>query len=286
MTTPTIAAAALGRWEWEPGIAIPLVMIAGIYSRGLRSIAARGGGRGIRRWEIASFAAGWATLAVALLSPLHEMSEQLFSAHMIQHELLMAVAAPLLVAGQPMLVMLWAFPLRTRQAIGRATKAAPIRRVWLIASRPLDAWLIHGIVIWGWHVPALFQATLRSNLVHGLQHLSFLGSALLFWWAVIHPRRRAALGLSIVYLFTTAVHTAVLGALMTVARAPWYPLYAATGGAVRWGMTPLQDQQLAGLVMWIPAGLVYLVAALILLRRWIRDSEWTVAQGEHVPLTS
>jgi putative membrane protein len=94
----------------------------------------------------------------------------------------------------------------------------------------------------------------------------------------MHPRRRSALGLSIVYLFTTAVHTAVLGALMTFARTPWYPSYAS--GASAWGLTPLGDQQLAGLIMWIPASFAYLIAALIILRRWLRDSETDVVRQE------
>jgi len=124
----------------------------------------------------------------------------------------------------------------------------------------------------------LFQAALHNDAMHGLQHLSFFGSALLFWWAILHPRRHAALGLSVFYLFTTAVHTAVLGALITFARSPWYPAYVAP--AAGWG--PLEDQQLAGLVMWIPAGLAYLVAALVIVRRWLSESEGSVVRAEVV----
>jgi putative membrane protein len=141
-----------------------------------------------------------------------------------------------------------------------------------IRIRPLEAWLAHGVVIWLWHVPVLFESTLRSNAMHALQHASFLGSALVFWSAIIRPRRRASLGLSIIYLFTTAVHTSVLGALMTFARTPWYAAYASTAAA--WGLSPAEDQQLAGLIMWIPASAAYLIAALIVIRRWLADSEW------------
>jgi cytochrome c oxidase assembly factor CtaG len=119
---------------------------------------------------------------------------------------------------------------------------------------------------------------LRSDAVHALQHLCFLGSALLFWWRVLRGGRRAAAGTAVVFLFTTAVHTSVLGALMTFSRTPWYPPYAA--GAATWGLTPMSDQQLAGLIMWIPLSLVYLVAALAIIRRWLADSEWTVVQRE------
>jgi len=142
----------------------------------------------------------------------------------------------------------------------------------------MNAWLVHAVVIWGWHLPVLFQAALHNDALHGLQHLSFLGSALLFWWAILHPRRQAGLGLSVLYLFTTAVHTAVLGALITFARTPWYPAYVAPAA----GLGPLEDQQLAGLVMWIPAGLAYLVAALVIVRRWLSESEGSVVRAEVV----
>jgi putative membrane protein len=278
------AGVRLGDWAWEPGIAAPLAVAILVYAWGVRALWSYENRRGVRVWEVSAFGAGCAVLAVALLSPLHDASEQIFSAHMIQHELLMAVAAPLLVVGRPAVVMLWAMPTGARQSLGRAARAPLWHTVWRGLSRPFDAWLIHAVVIWCWHVPVLFQAALRNDGIHALQHLSFLGSALLFWWTVIHPRRRAALGSSIVYLFTTAVHTAVLGALMTFARTPWYPSYA--GGAMAWGLSPLEDQQLAGLMMWIPASVAYLVAALLILRRWLRDSEWRVARDERAAVAS
>jgi putative membrane protein len=151
----------------------------------------------------------------------------------------------------------------------------PWRIVWRTISRPFNAWLVQAIVIWCWHVPVLFQLALGSEPIHASQHISFMGSALLFWWVTVYPRRRAELGSSIVYLFTTAVHTAALGALMTFARSPWYPDYA--NGAGTWGLTPLQDQELAGLVMWIPASIAYVVAALVIVRRWLRDPGLPVA---------
>lgn len=217
-------------------------------------------------------------LAVALLSPLHEVSEELFSAHMVQHELLMVVAAPLLVLGRPSVIMLWALPLGGRQAMGRISRTSVVRRAWAVMSRPFDAWLFHALMIWVWHIPVLFQSTLKSEWMHALQHCSFIGSALLFWWVVIYPHRNADLGLSIVSLFTTAIHTAVLGALITFARTPWYPDYGS--GSAAWGITAVEDQQFAGLVMWIPASVAYLLAALIILRRWLRDSGQRVAHYE------
>jgi putative membrane protein len=272
-------ARGLTEWTWEPGVLVPLLVGGVLYARGVRVLRMRAARGGARAWEIAAFAAGWLVTGLALLSPLHEASEQIFTAHMIQHELLMVVAAPLIVLGRPLPVMLWAFPHRARQHLASVARTAAVRSAWGALTRPVDAWLLYGVVIWVWHIPALYDYTLRSDAVHALQHTCFLGSALLFWWSVLHSRRRAAAGFSVVLLFTTAVHTSVLGALMTFSRTPWYPPYAT--GAAAWGLTPMGDQQLAGLIMWIPLSIVYLVAALAILRRWLADSEWTVAQREH-----
>jgi putative membrane protein len=263
---------------WEPGIALPLLLSAGLYAVGVRRLWSLGVSRGVRGLGVACFVAGWLVLALALSPALHEASDELFTAHMVQHELMMVVAAPLLLLGRPALVMLWALPRAARRRVGAIPRADAVRSAWGLAVRPFDAWLIHGVAVWAWHIPSFFQATLHDDAIHALQHVSFFGSALLFWWAIIHPRRRAELGLSIIALFTTAVHTAVLGALMTFSRTPWYPSYASR--AADWGLTPMADQQLAGLIMWVPASLAYLVAALIILRRWLRDSEVDVVRQE------
>lgn len=258
-------------------VALPILALGVCYVAGLCRLRRRAP-TAIARHDTAYFAAGYVTLVVALLSPLHEISEQLFTAHMIQHELLMAVAAPLLVMGRPGPILLWAFGRDTRRRVGAVIRRGLIRRAWTIATRPFDAWLAHGVAIWVWHIPLLFQATLHNDFVHALQHISFLGSGILFWWSITHGIRRAARGMAIVYLFTTVVHTGVLGALLAFAHTPWYPEYAMT--AARWGFTPMGDQQLAGLVMWVPASAVYLIAALAIMRAWLSDSEFVVILGE------
>jgi putative membrane protein len=258
---------------------IPLILLAAAYGRGVLVLARRNAGEaGARsRSHLAAFAAGWIVLVLALVSPLHEASEQLFSAHMIQHELLMTVAAPLLVLSRPMAVFLWSLPNTARRNAAMLMRTAAARRTWRVLTRPLDAWLFHGLAIWIWHIPLLFQATLTNDLVHVAQHLSFIGSAVVFWWSILYSRR-ASRGVAVLSLFTTAVHTGVLGALMTFAHTIWYPAYAASTAA--WGLTPLADQQLAGLIMWIPASIAYLLGALIVMRRWLQESEWVVADGE------
>jgi cytochrome c oxidase assembly factor CtaG len=269
-------------WGFEPGIVIPLVVCAVWYMRGL-SVMRQHAPRMAHGWRSASFAAGWITLVVALASPLHGISEQLFSAHMIQHELLMALAAPLLVLARPVPVFLWALPMDARRTVGAAFRRPALRSMWHTLTRPFDAWLLHGAAIWLWHVPLLFESTLTSEWAHAAQHASFLGSALVFWWSMLYGQRRASRGLSIIYLFTTAVHTSVLGALLTFSRGLWYPAYAATTAA--WGIAPLADQQLAGLIMWVPASIAYLIAALAIMHRWLRDSEWenAPARGDLAP---
>lgn len=267
-------------WTWEPAELVAITLTAWLYAIGVRTLWRRAGiGAGVTRWEVAAFAGGWLALVAALVSPLHAMGSVLFSAHMAQHELLMVVAAPLLVLGRWVVPALWAVPPAWRRAAGRAAKRSAVRETWDAITRPARATLLHAVALWAWHAPALYAATLESDLVHAAQHASFLGSALLFWWALLNPRaRRGQAGAGVFYLFVTAMHTGALGALIAVAGRPWYPAYRGTTAA--WGLTPLEDQQLAGLVMWVPAGLAYIAAALWLFTCWLRESEWRVAQRE------
>ena len=271
-------------WDWEPGIVLPLLIAAVLYARGLRLLWDEHMGRGIRVWEASAFAAGWLTTVLALLSPLHELSEQLFVAHMVQHELLMVVAAPLIVVGRPLVPMLWAFPSTARRRIGGVARRPAVRAGWRAVTQPLFAFLLHGATIWIWHAPPLYQATLMNDGVHALQHLSFFGTALLFWWTIIHAHapggraRAISFGTAVLLLFGTALHSGALGALLTFSRTLWYPAYGSA--SLAWGLAPFEDQQLAGLVMWLPATFAYLVAALLLFASWLRASEERVHEQE------
>lgn len=255
-------------WTVEPGIALPLAVTAGLYARGIREWLRRStrAREAIRR-EMIFFISGFVVLAAALISPLHELGETLFSAHMIQHELLMAVAAPLLVLGKPVVPLTWGFPASLRRSISR---------VFAIQVPPLAAFLLHAAAIWIWHFPRLYDASVTSEVVHAAQHISFLGTALIFWWALLHAR-----GAAIVYLFLTAIHTTLLGALLAVSDTPFYSVYSDAGSRV-WGLTRIEDQQLGGLIMWVPGGIVYLLGALYLMLKWIRESGLRVAKREAV----
>jgi putative membrane protein len=262
-------------WSFEPLVVISLVISAGLFIAGL------GRCKSLRTWEALCFTGGWLALFVALVSPLHAWGRVLFSAHMSQHEVLMLVAAPLLVLGRPLVVFLWALPLNWSRRIGNLGKVPAVNRLWKTVTIPLVAWVVHAVALWTWHIPLLFEAVQRNEAVHTAQHLSFLLSALLFWWALIHgPQGAMGYGAAVLYLFTTSIHSGVLGALLTVAGSIWYPSYA--GLTTSWGLTPLEDQQLGGLIMWIPAGLVYLIAGLALFTGWLREADVRAERRERL----
>ncbi|HXH12047.1 MAG TPA: cytochrome c oxidase assembly protein [Alphaproteobacteria bacterium] len=270
-----------GAWNWEPAVLLMLVGSAVLYGYGVRRLwVSAGMGRGLPFWQPAAFASGWLVLVVALISPLDALSALLFSAHMVQHELLMVIAAPLLVLGRPQVAWLWGMRRAWGRGLGRWWREVKgVRSLWHGLSTPLVAWSLHATVLWGWHAPALYQAAIERAWVHALQHLSFFGSALLFWWALLYNRHgRLGYGVGVLAVFTTAVHSSVLGALITASPAPWYRSYLPTTGA--WNLTPLEDQQLAGLIMWVPTGVIYLVAGLALFVAWLGETERRVVQRE------
>jgi putative membrane protein len=210
--------------------------------------------------RVVLFAGGLVVIAFALLSPLAELGEGLFTAHMIEHELIMALAAPLVAFSRPLSVFIWIVPEGLRPIVGQSG-----RHLVGGLTKPIAASLLHGAAIWFWHLPAAFGAALRDPVFHILQHLSFGGSALLFWGVLFGlPRHRYGTGA--LHLLVTTTHMSVLAALFVFSEKAFY---VQSAHASEWGLTPLEDQQLAGLVMWVPAGLVYLVAALWFFSRWI-----------------
>ena len=264
----------------DPLAVFLLGLFAWLYARGLAEVWRRAGGRkGLRGWEAACFGAGWLTLAVAVASPLHPWGEILFSAHMAQHEALILAAAPLLVLGRPLAVFLWALPPAARERVGEQAASRPVTAVWQTITGPLAVFVIHGLALWLWHAPALYEEALQNNAIHLAQHASFFGSAALFWWALVHGRYgRMGYGVAVFYVFATALHSGVLGALLTFAPRLWYPIYAER--AAVWGLSPLEDQQLAGLIMWVPSGALFVALGLGLFAAWLGESERRAAMGE------
>jgi putative membrane protein len=275
----------LRHFSFEPWVVVPLLIALVLYARGVwRLWRHAGGGRGITYRQVLCFAGGWLSLVIALVSPLDALGSKLFSAHMVQHEVLMLISAPLMVLARPLAAWTWAFPFERRQRIGHAVQARWWAAVWGLLTDPLAAWSLHALALWLWHVPSLFEAALHNEAIHALQHASFLGTALLFWWAVIggDARTTRTSGAALAYLFTTMMHTSALGALLTLAPTPWYPDYAAT--AATFGMDPIEDQQLGGLVMWVPGAAAYLWATLaiawrLLTRRATREAPGPIRSG-------
>ncbi len=256
-------------WTVDVGTTLPLLLAATLYVLGVRRLT-RGAavhGRRARRQRAASFCLGWMTLALALLSPMHAASEALFSMHMVQHEILMIVAAPLLVVARPLVPILWSLPAPWRRRVGGMVRTRAVRGGWALLSSVPIAWALHAVAIWVWHLPLLYEQTLTSSGAHAAQHVSFFATAILFWWSI--ARGRGARTAGVLSLFTTAVHTGALGALIALSPTPWYPRYGEASGA--WGLTALEDQQLAGLIMWMPATIAYVVAALWLAAGWLRE---------------
>jgi putative membrane protein len=255
-------------WTFDPWIVTPLLVAATLYGAGLWRILRRAGeSRAVILKGVLFYSVGWATLALALMSPLHWLGERLFTFHMIEHEIVMAISAPMMVAARPVAVLMWGLPHRIRLLIARMMQSAQARTAWGWISHGTTATTLHGVAIWAWHAPVLFDAAVTDVVLHRLQHFSFFVTAVLFWWSVLWRSNR---GVAAWHLFITMLHTGILGALMALAPNVLY--VAQTRAAATWGMTPLEDQQLAGIVMWIPAGIVYAGAALTLLALWISES--------------
>jgi putative membrane protein len=244
--------------------------IAAVYLRGVRARRRRG----LERPTIGSIAAMLAGLTVAALvldGPADTIADQLFWAHMLQHLALITIVAPLVVLGEPLRAFEEVLPMRVRRAAGRLEG-----ELWArdgAARRTAMAGLaISTLALVAWHTPWAFQAALANNTLHALEHLTLLATALFFWWPILTPglRQRIGIGFAIVEVLIATTVMTVLGALLTFSPTVWYPAYSAAERAHNIGA--LADQQLAGLLMWIPSGMLYLVIIAVLFVRWI-DTE-------------
>jgi cytochrome c oxidase assembly factor CtaG len=239
-----------------------------MYARGTRALwHAAGRDHGVRTWQVVTFAVGLLSVAAALLSPLDALAADLFSAHMTQHLLLASVAAPLLALGVPHVPLLWSVNRGRRIALGRLLQ----RNHWLhpLSTLPLS-FAVHSLALWLWHAPLLYEGALRNGALLALEHEVLLGTGFVFWAAAFNGLGRPGRtpGASVLYVFALAAQCTALGALMTFATRPWYAFYATTTPA--WGLSAMDDQVLAGALMWMPAGMLYLGFALLLLMAWLR----------------
>jgi putative membrane protein len=263
---PTVAS----WWTIDPLVIGTLLLSTIVYVRGV--VVLRRRGHGVRTREVLAYATAIVSIAIALLSPLDRLSDVLFSAHMGQHEILILVAPPLLVLGRPFAIAPFGLPDALRSVVVSTAQREAVRRIWRALTHPVLAVAVHGIVLWLAHVPALFEAALADERIHAVQHLAFFGTAVLFWWALVHGRYgRLGYGVSVLWVFVTAAHSGALGALLTVAPRLWYRSYDVVGRS--WGVSPIEDQRLAGLLMWIPTGVVFVVLGLALFAAWLGEAE-------------
>jgi cytochrome c oxidase assembly factor CtaG len=271
------AAAPAGYPGPEPWMVIALILGAGVYALGYWRLRARSGhGRRALARRGGLFAAGLATLAGASLSPLHALGARSFTAHMAEHELIMLAAAPLLALSRPLSVTIWAFPAPARRGLAAIPRSAAGAGLWRFLTDPILATTLQLAALWLWHLPSLFDLALRSEAWHAAQHLAFFVTALLFWTAMLG--HRSSPWTAAACLFATSMGSGALGAFMAVSQSPWYAPYAALGLAA-FGLTPAEDQQLAGVLMWAPGGLFHAVVAILLVAPQLRSRPLKEARG-------
>jgi putative membrane protein len=258
-------------WRPDPLILAILVLTALLYRSGLAHLGRRRR-QLVRPVHVAAFAGALLALAVALASPLELAASSVFTAHMVQHLLLMLVVAPLLVCGRPVVVLGQAMPLRGRRMFVRFRAHRFVRSARDALFHPVSAWAIAVVVLWAWHLPALYEAALRRDALHVLEHASLIATSALVWaLALGRARRSLAIPAASGLLLATALQSGALGAVLALAQRPLYPIHASV--APSWGLTPLEDQQLAGGLMWVPPGIVYVVVIAGLLARWLGSFE-------------
>jgi cytochrome c oxidase assembly factor CtaG len=247
------AVLAHGAGNVDPALAAAAV-IGPALAYGLGASRRRGGRPGRRRRD-AAFAGGLAAAGAAIAPPLDLLAAGSVSAHMVQHLLLLAVAAPLLAASAPVATFLRGLPGPARALARRTRRAWFVRSLAAVGRQPVAVAAVHGAVLWAWHAPVPYEAALDDRALHVLAHATFLATAIAAWVVIL--RSPPAGGL--LALFALSLQSSLLAALLTFSPRPWYATYT------------LSDQQVAGVLMWVPAGLVHLGAGLWLLRTWLAD---------------
>ena len=251
---------------WASWTADPIAL-AGVTTAGLLYYLGMRRSTGSRRrlhpwWRPLLFYTGLATVLLALTSPLDAQADELFFMHMVQHLLLLVVAPPLVLLSAPMIPMLRGTPRSIRRGlVAPLARSFPVRRGLRLVTLPLVAWSIYVVTLLGWHVSAPYDWAVENEAVHTLEHLTFAAAAFLFWWNVIDPiplRPNLPYMARLPYIFVTTVPNFTLGAFLAFSDAAWYTFYKER--PLRWGLSPLEDQQLGGVIMWVPGSLVLLAA--------------------------
>ncbi len=270
------APATRGPWTWSLDLPLFIVLATGaLYWLGARRTVTPARTRASQRWRDVYFYAGLATLVLALCSPLDAFSEKLFWAHMVQHILLLVVAAPLIVLARPWTRLWRALPLEGRRGLGRglaqSPRASPLRHASRVLGGPTASFLLFCGVLLAWHVPAMFDATLRSAALHALEHTLFLATALMFWKQVIpSPPLHARLPdvQRVLYVIGAMIVSWGLAVVLALAPDPLYGTYLHEASRPG-GISAIADQHLAAGIMWVPGSITFLIVMLTYVHRWL-----------------
>ena len=278
-------AALLRSWTFDPWLIVPLSGAAGLYLRGWwrlhGQMPQRFGG-----WHLGSFHLGLGLLLLALASPLEAMAEVLLQAHMAQHLVLMMIAPPLLVYGAPTLPLLRGLPsVVVKRGLGPLLAWTVWRQLQRALTHPVLGWLAFAVATIAWHVPALYELALHSHFWHHVQHLCFLSTGMLFWWPVLQPwpsRPRWPRWAMIPYLLLADIQNTALSAVLVFSERILYPTYLTVPRV--WGISTLDDQVAAGVMMWVPGSLAYLIPVGLLVMQLLNAPQ-TRPQGiaRHAP---
>ena len=268
------------KWSFEPAVIWPILMLVSAYISGIFHLRQQMIlQRVLSSSHVISFVFGILFLVVALMSPLDLIAVSLFSAHMTQHLIIMLVAPPLLILGRIENVLLWTFPLPLRRIIGKNwLRATGLRSIFNWLMHPVIAWLLASVTMWFWHIPGPYTWAFNNPIIHIIEHLSFFLTSIILWTLVMQPFRRnsGGHGAALILLTTFALESSLLGALLAFSQHSYYSVHAAN--ALRHlpdflkDITQLQDQQLAGLIMWVPSSLVQLVALGAIFHNWFSGS--------------
>ncbi len=275
-----VAHAATGRvarevslvWNFEPVVVAPVIGTAAIYLRGWRVASRRMPARFAVRHLVATMA-GLATIVLALDSPLDALNGLLLQAHMTQHLLLMMVAPPLLWMGAPVAPMLLGLPRPVRRRVAMALSAPQVRAVAHVLTDPVVGWTAFVVSFWAWHVPVLYDLALNSERWHEVEHACFFLTGVLFWRPVILPwpsRSPWPRWAMIPYLALVDLQNSALSAILTFSDRVIYPFYDTVSRP--WGLSALDDQAIAGVIMWVPGSLFLLLPMVWLVATALADA--------------
>ena len=262
------------RWNLDPELLVPAALLTALYLRGL--YVWRDRSRPHPRWRSACYLLGVAVLVLAIESPLDALAEHHFSMHMVQHELLVMFAAPLILLGAPTTPVLRGLPRAARRALVRPLlRRRAARALWRIATHWLTAAAAFTALMWAWHLaPGWYDLALEDDLVHDLQHASFTAGGLLVWWNVIDPaplRSRLGYVARMGLLLAVSTPKAFLGALIAFNESALYGFYQSVEPIL--ALTPAQDQEIGGLIMWVPSQMMFLIAAGVVFAVWAHKAE-------------